>query len=163
MARNTFLERREFLHALSAGAAAFAVPGVFAQQGSREPIIGTWLLNTESVHMDAESGAFKVQTEVYREIGGHRIELTASRTRSTDRLDTRDTRFLPKAGMMRVEQGEGFDPEGFVSDGETVSLRMDFSLPYGRTANRDPLQGHQQRWQNYSAHVANRRQRGKSS
>ena len=48
-----------FLHALSAGAAAFAVPGVFAQQGSREPIIGTWLLNTESVHMVAESGAFK--------------------------------------------------------------------------------------------------------
>ena len=111
MARNTSLARREFLHVLSGGAVASSVPSVFAQHPPREPIIGTWLLNTTLSTWLPNQVPSKVQTEVYREVDGHRIELTASRTRIDGSSRFARYSFPAEGGLMRVEQGDGFDPK----------------------------------------------------
>ena len=83
---------------------------VTAQPGT-EPILGTWLLNTGQTTWMPNQVPSKVQTEVYREIDGRRIELTASRTRIDGSSRYARYSFPSEGGMMRVEQGEGFDPK----------------------------------------------------
>lgn len=82
-----------------------------AQHGSNEPIIGTWHLDTVQSTWLPNQVPSKVQTETYRHIDGHRIEMTARRTRVDGSSRYARYSFPAEGGMMRVEQGEGFDPK----------------------------------------------------